>query len=218
MSKKTVKPEFKTGDTEKAEKSVSSYSESYLAFFNSIQSIYPISKTVKDAIVSATKEIQLPKGTILFKIGDVVSNAFFIAKGIARTFYYKNEKELTHSICSENKIFTSATSFFTEQPSFEAGELIEDCTLIVISRQKIEKISFQYPDLNYIMRRTGEFFYADLDLRMYSLHMKTAKERYDHLMKTNPDYILRVPLGYIASYLGMTQETLSRLRNGYGQT
>ena len=180
--------------------------------FSLLETFYPVSDSLKQALIKSSEEVSLPKDTILFKIGDVASSAFFIAKGMARTFYYKGEKEITSNLCPENRIFISASSYYTGQPSYETGELIEDSELIILPHENIEKLCLEFMELNYVIRKLVEIFYVVLDQRTYFLHMKNVKERYDFLMQNNPDFFLRAPLGQIASFLGMTSETLSRLR------
>lgn len=181
--------------------------------FSLLNNLYPLSEELKTALSDSTQQISMPRGTYLFKEGVVASNAFFIARGMGRTYYHKEGKEITNNICPENRIFISASSYYTGQPSYETGELIEDSDLILLSRGTVEKLCHQFLELNFMIRRLVEMFYVVLDQRTYFLHMKSAKERYEFYMKHSPDFFLRVPLGQIASFLGMTQETLSRLRN-----
>lgn len=181
--------------------------------FSLLDSLYPLSKELKTALSDSTQQVSLPKGTCLFKEGMVASNAYFVAKGIGRTYYYKEGKEITNNICPENRVFISASSYYTGQLSFETGELLEDSELIVLPRETVERLCLEFPDLNFMIRRLVEMFYVILDQRTYFLHMKSAQERYDFCIKNTPDFFLRVPLGQVASFLGMTQETLSRLRS-----
>lgn len=185
----------------------------YDTFFSILDSFYPTSDKLKEAIINSTWLVKYPKGTVLFELDEIVPNAYFIVKGLARTYYIKNEKEITNYFCSENQIFTSSISFFAGRPSYETGELLEDSSMIVLPRKTIEKVSLEHLELNYIMRKMSEMFHVELEQRIYFLHMKNAQERYDSLLNTNPDYFQRITLGQIASYLGMTQETLSRLRS-----
>ncbi len=181
--------------------------------FSLLNSLYPLSEQLKKALLTQTQEISRKKGTCLFKEGMIASNAYFIAKGIGRTFYYNEGKEITHNICPENRIFISAGSYYTGLPSYETGELIEDSELIVLPRDTVENLCLKYLELNYMIRRLVEMFYVILDQRTFFLHMKSAPERYTACLESSPDFFNRVPLGQIASFLGMSQETLSRLRN-----
>jgi CRP/FNR family transcriptional regulator, anaerobic regulatory protein len=192
------------------------YSSNYSSFFNILNSYYPLSDELKEALLKSTYELIRPKGTILFKLDEMISNSYFIVKGIARTYYYNKDKEITNSLCAENRIFTTAV-FFSGLLSYEVGELLEDSILIVLPRKAIESVSLKYLELNYIIRKMAEQFTIALEQRIYFLHMKSARERYDNLLKTNPDFFQRIPQGQIASFLGMTQETLSRLKSGINQ-
>lgn len=185
----------------------------YQKLFSLLNSIYPLSEELKAALSDSAQQVSLPKGTCLFKQGMVASNAYFIAKGMGRTYYYKEGKEITNNICPENRVFISASSYYTGQPSYETGELVEASDLILLHRETVEKLCHQFLELNFMIRRLVEMFYVVLDQRTYFLHMKSAKERYEFCMQQSPDFFLRVPLGQIASFLGMTQETLSRLRS-----
>ena len=181
--------------------------------FSLLSSFYPLSEELKAALSDSTQQVSLPKGTCLFKEGMVASNAYFVAEGIGRTYYYKEGKEITNNICPENRVFISASSYYTGQLSFETGELVEDSDLIVLPRETVERLCNEFPDLNFMIRRLVEMFYVVLDQRTYFLHMKSAQERYEFYMTHSPDLFFRVPLGQVASFLGMTQETLSRLRS-----
>lgn len=189
----------------------------YNSFFTILESFYPISEEIKKALFESTQVIHYPKGYNLFTVNEIVTKAYYIYKGIGRTFYYKEGREITNNFYAENQIITSPTSFFTVQPAYEIGELIEDSVLIEMSKETIEGLCLKYMALNYVMRKLGEIFYTALDQRFYSIHMRSAKERFDILMDTQPDLFHRAPLGQIASFLGMTQETLSRLRTRVGQ-
>ncbi len=185
----------------------------YQSMFSLLDSIYPLSDELKQAIMDSSHEVNLPKGTLLFKKGEIASNAYFVARGMGRTYYYKEGKQITTNLCPENRIFISASSYYTGQPSYETGEVIEDSNLIVLSHENLEKLCLQFLELNYVIRKLVERFYLILDQRTYFLHMKTARERYDFMMQDTPGFFLRVALGQIASFLGMSQETLSRLRS-----
>lgn len=189
---------------------------SYESLFYLLDSIYPVSEKLQKALLMHTNEIFLRKGTVLFKIGEVASDAFFMVSGMARTYYYKEDKEITNNLCPENRVFISASSFYTGNPSYETSELLEDSEMIVIPREIMEKLCLEFLELKFMIRKLVETFYVILDQRTYFLHMKSAHERYQFLLQTNPDFFQRVPLRHIASFLGMTQETLSRLRSRAG--
>jgi CRP-like cAMP-binding protein len=107
---------------------------------------------------------------------------------------------------------TSFFSFITRKPCIENIQLIEDSTLWAISYDDLQNLYDEYPDIERLGRIMNERYYVMLEERFVSNHFKEAKERYENLMNNAPHILQRVPLGYVASYLGITQETLSRIR------
>jgi CRP-like cAMP-binding protein len=153
----------------------------------------------------------LPK-TILQEEGKTSSKIYFVEKGIARTYYYKNGKDITYWIATENDFVGSMASFFMRTSSNKFVETLENCILWEFEYSKLEKLF----SLNQEWERTGRLFatygLSLMEKRFDDLHFNSAKERYDILINKQPEIIQRVPLGMIASYLGITQETLSRIR------
>jgi CRP-like cAMP-binding protein len=90
--------------------------------------------------------------------------------------------------------------------------VLEDCELIQIPYSHLQQLYNDFPETERIGRILTENYYVKLEGRLMSLQFTSAKERYELLMTNNPSIIQRAPLGYIASYLGITQETLSRIR------
>ena len=112
----------------------------------------------------------------------------------------------------EGDFVISIVSFYTQTPSEEMIETIEDCILWSISYQRLHQLYFQFPEFNWVGRLLTEHYYVLSEQRTQNLRKKTADERYRHLVTSFPDISNRVPLKSIASYLGISFETLSRLR------
>jgi CRP-like cAMP-binding protein len=122
-------------------------------------------------------------------------------------------KEITYWFAFENNFVTSFFSFITRKPGVESIQLIEDCTLWAISYDDLQRLYSQYTDIERLGRIMHERYYVMLEERFLRNHFKEARERYEHVMMNAPHILQRAPLGHIASYLGITQETLSRIRN-----
>lgn len=107
---------------------------------------------------------------------------------------------------------TSLLSFVTRKPGMENIQLIEDCKLWAVTYDDLQHLYQNYPDINTLGRIMNERYYVMLEERFVCNHFKEARERYENLLAQAPHILQRVPLGHVASYLGMTQETLSRIR------
>lgn len=179
---------------------------------NLLNSIHPLRPELREHLRSVLKTTNLPKRTVLLTEGAVSDKIYFIEQGFARAFYYNKEKETTSWFMGQNDIMISVYSFFTQSPSFEYLELLEDSILFYTTYEQLQEIYRTYPEFNIIGRIITEQYYIKSEARAISLRAHTAKERYDILLKDYPGILQKASLGQIASYLGIKQETLSRIR------
>lgn len=183
-----------------------------MSLLSYISSLISISKELEKEIISASKEISVPKNTILIKEGERCRNLFFMKKGLMRGYYYDEGKEITHWFAKEEEFATSFYSFITNEPSPETIETLEDCELVQIAHADLQNLYSNFKETERIGRIITETYYIDLEERFLNIQFKSAKERYQNLIAKNPSLIQRASLGQIATYLGITQETLSRVR------
>lgn len=179
---------------------------------NHINTFHPLSNQTQKALENELKCVQLSKGDFLLTEGKICNHLYFVEKGLIRGYYNLDGKEITHWFGFENDFVTSFHSFITQKPSVENLQALEPCTLWAISHKSLFKLYDEYPDIERLGRITYEKYYIRLEERYVNSQFKTASERYDNLVETNPQLLQRVSLGYIASYLGISQETLSRIR------
>jgi CRP-like cAMP-binding protein len=159
------------------------------------------------------KKREMTKGMSLISEGKVCNHVYFLERGCARGFYMLEGKEITYWFAFENTFVTSLYSFITRKAGAENIQLLEDCVLWSVSYDDLQQLYNKYPEIERLGRVIHERYYVMLEERFLSIHFKEARERYDALLKNNPHILQRVPLGYVASYLGITQETLSRIRS-----
>ncbi len=178
-----------------------------------LSSIIPISKELEEEINSIAQNVIIPKNEMLIHSGDRCNDLFFVEKGLLRGYYFEDAKEITNWFAPENEFATCFYSFIARQPSFENIQALEDSELIRLSNSALNTIYKKYPETERIGRIITETYYIKLEERLVDLRFKTAKERYQILVDSKPDLLQRVPLGQIATYLGITQETLSRIRS-----
>jgi CRP/FNR family transcriptional regulator, anaerobic regulatory protein len=157
-------------------------------------------------------EKELAKGEKLLDEGRICRNIYYVQQGGVRAFYYKDGKDIASWFSFEQDIAVAMYSFVSQKPSIESIEALETTVLIGISHDNLYKMYEKHPELNTIGRLLGEKYYIELEERLMSLQHQTAKERYAALIAEKPNLLQRATLGQIASYLGISQETLSRIR------
>lgn len=173
----------------------------------------PLSEETLADVKKHASILEVEKGTILVKEGEYSDHLYFVVKGGARAYYLKEGKTITDWFAFENDFISSIISFFLGVPSQHYIEVLEDTTLMLLQLKDIEMLCDTYHDFERLGRLSTTKTMVQLQQRIVSLQFKSSKERYDSLLKKFPQIELRAPLGDIASYLGITQETLSRIRN-----
>lgn len=152
---------------------------------------------------------------MLLQSGQVCRHLYFVEKGALRGFYNADGKEVTHWFGFENDFVTSFHSFITQQPAVENIQLTEHSILWAISKPDLESLLNTHHETERLLRIAYENYYIKLEERFIGTQFKSAAERYENLLQQNAHILERMPLGYIASYLGITQETLSRIRSRF---
>ena len=165
-----------------------------------------------DVLESILVPMKFQKGELILKEGEVASNIYWVVKGLIRQFYYKNGKELTEYMATENMICMSIESLFKEQPSHLQIQAIEPTIVFAMPKSRLEREAVRNVNIQMLYRKILEESLILSQIRADMLRFESAPERYAKLVKRAPQLVLRAPLVYIASYLQMTPETLSRVR------
>jgi CRP-like cAMP-binding protein len=182
---------------------------SLFAFF---KKHHALSKEAEDAIAEISRVITVKKNEELQPIGHTCKTIYFLNKGVARIWYYKDDIDITESFAFENNIIARVESLFTGKPSRKAIQVLEDAEIVAINAGRLFKLYDQYPEIERLFRLIFESAYVATVDRIEALQFHTAEERYNSLIREAPDVLKRIPLKYIASYLGITQVSLSRIR------
>jgi CRP-like cAMP-binding protein len=177
-----------------------------------IRTFHKLSVEAEKAIEASFEQCVFAKNHLLVTEGKSCRHLYFMEKGAARGYYNLDEKQVTHWFAFENDFLTSFHSFITQQPAVENIQLIEGSILWAISKPKLEDLLARFHAIEKLLRLAYEKYYIRLEERYVNGQFKSAGERYDDLFVQSPHIIERVPLGYVASYLGLSQETLSRVR------
>lgn len=182
------------------------------SFFQTVEPLVSLSSASRLALTGVAERLALPRQYQLIRQDTVGDRVYFIETGLARTYYYKDGKDVTDWLSAEGDFVGSMVSFLSQQPDRRGVELLEPSVLWAFPFVALENLYAQHHDIERLGRLLISHGLIQLQQRFDALHFSTAAERYESLMQNNPGLIQRVPLGMIASYLGMTQETLSRIR------
>lgn len=177
-----------------------------------LNQIAPLSPNLEEVFKNYLKKEERRKKEFLLKEGSISVKIYFLEKGTCRAFYFSENKEITNWFMSNGDIVISVFSFFTQSPSLESIELLEDATVYSITYQQLQDIYREFPEFNLHGRIITEQYYMMSEHRNFALKKQTAKQRYDILLQQYPMILQKASLGHIASYLGINQETLSRVR------
>lgn len=167
---------------------------------------------IEDFVKLLTKK-HLNKSDYFIKEGETCKHVTFVISGILRSFYTSEKgEENTYCIIFPNNFMTAYSSFLTNQPTQENIQAITATELLVISKEKIENLAQQ--NINWLLfsKIIAEHQYIELEKRVFQLQSCDATKRYKDLMENQPKYFQTIPLQYLASYLGVTQRHLSRIR------
>ena len=182
---------------------------------NHIQNYSALSADIQNILAGCFEKISLSKNEYLLSEGKVCRHLYFLEKGALRGFYNLDGKEITHWFGFENDFVTSFHSFITAEQAVENIQLLEGSILWAISKETLSDLLNKHHEIERLVRVIYEKYYIRLEERFVNAQFKTATERYENLLQHTPYIIERVPLGFIASYLGISQETLSRIRSKF---
>ena len=183
--------------------------QALMAYF---KKFHLLSKEAENAILSISTILTIQKNKDLQPIGHTCRTIYFINKGIARVYYYKDGTDITEYFAFENNLVARVESLFKGRPSNKAIQILEDSEIVAINATALFNLYDNFPDIERLARKITESAYVESVNRLESIQFHSADERYKALLEEDPNILQRVPLKYIASYLGITQVSLSRIR------
>ena len=166
-----------------------------------------------DVLESILVPRKYAKGEMILTEGDVCKDIGCVERGLVRQFYQKNGKELTEHIGVEKTIVMCIQSLFKEEPSHLQMEALEPTLIYALPKHRLEEVALHNVNIQILYRKILEESLIISQIKADMLRFESAQNRYRRLCKLNPQVVLRTPLVYIASYLQMTPETLSRVRS-----
>lgn len=173
----------------------------------------PLSIECQQEFIANSKIGTFRKGEIVVHEGQFSKKAYLIVQGCARAYYLKDGKDISDWFTFENEFMASIVSFFSKEPSPHYVEFVEDSIVFEFSSAIVDSLSNKYHDFEHFISKVVTETMLGLCERLYTIQFNKAEERYNHLINIHPSITNRIPLTHIASYLGITLETLSRIRN-----
>jgi CRP-like cAMP-binding protein len=180
--------------------------------FEHLDLFYPLPEPARSEFGAVWRYNQAHKGQHLLRDGTVSDYLYFIASGVVRLYYHKQDREVTEWLAPGPSFFFSIQSFFERKPSHLAIHVIENAEIMALHHDDLMWLCERRHEVEKLLRRMVTKSLLLSQIRMESIQFETAQQRYQRLIEQNPDIVQRVPLAYIASFLGITQETLSRVR------
>lgn len=181
-------------------------------FYQQAEKVVSFSGKEKQQIENAFTFRQVPKKFKLAEEGKIAREIYFINKGLIRLYYTKDGEEITGFIFRENLFASSYESFLRQSPGIQTLETLEDCDLLVITKKELDHLYATLPKMHILVRKVAEQRFINAQMILSSFIMDSPEERYRKFAAQNGDLLLRVPHHMIASYLGITPVSLSRIR------
>ncbi|WP_144394688.1 Crp/Fnr family transcriptional regulator [Pleionea sediminis] len=174
--------------------------------FNEIQHLLPSLKEVG-------KKREFKKNDFICRAGDKVTHLFYIVSGLVKCFQVHDGKEVILRILSDNSAAFAYSAFLTDSLSLEYIECMQDCQGVLISLTDLQRAREKKPEINRLYQFMAEQHYLSMERRLIMLHHKSAKERYRFFCEHMDDKVVtETPKNCIASYLGITPESFSRIK------
>jgi len=182
-------------------------------FLKKVKHISDISEESANELLKLCRSGNFRKNEFILKKEELSHHIYFVSSGLLRIYYFKEEKEISEWFAFENNFCLSIVSYFKKTPSKLIIQCLEDSEVIFIPREEFDNLrnkNFEIAEFGY--RLLSGSLIASQE-RMAGIQFETAVTRYEKLINQHKNFLQRVPLQYIASYLGVSAETLSRIRS-----
>ena len=180
-----------------------------------LKHFHPLNAEIETYLQEHVTSHSVRKRKLILKEGFPCEHVYFVMKGAVRGFTREGPKDITTWIIVENQLVSSIYSLNERTPSLENIQALENCELLALTYDDLETLYLLYPETNLLARKLLQVYYADAEKRAFIARLTKAENKYRHFLLLHQPLSNRIPLKYIASYLGMTLETLSRVRKKF---
>ncbi|WP_423149468.1 Crp/Fnr family transcriptional regulator [Rubrolithibacter danxiaensis] len=177
-----------------------------------IRTIEVISDNSLDLLLNSARPKKLKKGDYLFAEGSICTNVYFVEKGLLRTFYNKDGKDINLNFSLDNTFTTNLKSLQQKTPSEYAIQACEESTILAFDKEELLKLYEQSSEINSFGRKLLELLLAEQEEHANLFKLYTPTERYHFLAENKPELLQRISLSQLSSYIGISRETVSRIR------
>ncbi|HTR30371.1 MAG TPA: Crp/Fnr family transcriptional regulator [Puia sp.] len=189
--------------------------EAVASLLTALSQLYPLSPGAQQYLRGHVRSCTVAKRKLLLKEGMVCEHIYFVIKGALRGFTREGSKDITTWIVAENELVSSILSLDESAKSIENIQALEKCELLSLTLAELELMYENFPEANILARKILQRYYADAERRAFIARLTKAENKYRHFLMGNQGLSNRIPLKYVASYLGVTLETLSRIRKKF---
>ncbi len=180
---------------------------------NHLDSFNLLTREEIDDFLGLVTHKHLKKGQFLIQQGRICDRIAYIGSGIFRSYYYSSaSEEITYCLTFSDSFVSAYSSFLSQNATVENIQALTDADLLVIPRHELLKLEASGTNWLKLMKHIAEQEYIKMEERIFILQKETAETRYKDLLKKQPELLQLIPLNYLASYLGITQRHLSRIR------
>lgn len=179
-----------------------------------IQEHIQLSDTAYELLKTIAVAKEAKKGDVLFRPDHVLTKLLFVEKGLLRGYRIVDGKEYTHHFYFSDWFATDFESFLTQQPSQLYMEAMTSCVYCEFEKNHLEALYKEHHELERLGRIIAEKAYLATVTKLADMQLLTLKEKYERLIQRDPQLFQKVPQKYIASYLGVSEQSLSRIKNG----
>lgn len=180
--------------------------------FRHFEKYIKLNDELKTALNDKVSFVTFKKGEIVHNANNICKKSYFIQKGIFRTYFIKDGREISEFFPAEGEWSNSPRSFKTRKLDIYYIDALEDSDTFCLEVNDLMYLFENFPQMERYARLSMGAVFGHFMERIKSMRFTTAKEKYNHFIETYHDIHHRIPLGMVASYLGITQETLSRIR------
>jgi CRP-like cAMP-binding protein len=185
-----------------------------ISFFRFLRTIHALSEPLRDRLEEVIKERHLSKKEYLLKEGQICGNVYFVEKGVLRTYYIKDGRDISSGFSMEGEICVSLESFTTQQRSGIGIRALEESVVYYITYKDLQEVYAKYPESNFMSRVLMERCRLADVRRVQAMWMQSADDRFDWLVAERPELVKRVQGKYLCTYLGITEGMLSNVKSG----